>query len=144
MIRHKRPDQKNALSILEAAESEMKFTLTIKPSEQAGSTIIRNIYECYRMVGDALLVSKGIESDDHVTPIKEITQLKVQTTRPLQVIDNLRRLRHNINYYGYKPKIEEVKDTISIAKATFEPILKEIKKEVTQKITLEKDKNEEK
>ena len=76
MIRHKRPDQKNALSILEAAESEMKFTLTIKPSEQAGSTIIRNIYECYRMVGDALLVSKGIESDDHVTPIKEITQLK--------------------------------------------------------------------
>ena len=134
-MRYKRPDQKNALSILDAAERDMKFTLTIKMTEVSGPTIIRNVYECFRMAGDALLVAKGIESEDHGTPTKEIMLLNIPTPRPLQVLDNLRRLRHNINYYGYKPNMIEVKDTLSLAETTFEPLLKEIKKKITfQKI----------
>src|SRR3989338_5082819 len=104
-MRYKRPDRKNALSIIQAAERDMKFTLSIPPTEDAGPTIIRNVYECFRMLGDALLVSKGMESEDHIAPIKELINLKVQTKRPINLIDNLRRLRHNINYYGYKPNL---------------------------------------
>ena len=44
-MRYKRPDYKNALSIITAARKEMEFTLTIEPSENSASTIIRNIYE---------------------------------------------------------------------------------------------------
>lgn len=127
-MRYKRPDRKNALSIVEAAERDMKFTLSMNPSEESGSTIIRNIYESFRMLGDALLVSKGIESEDHLAPIKELTQVKVETERPINLIDNLRRLRHNINYYGYKPKLAEVEDTLSLAKTIFPPLLETIKK----------------
>lgn len=129
-MRYKRPDRKNALSIIDAAERDMKFTLSMETTEEAGPTIVRNIYECFRMLGDALLVSEGIESEDHITPIKELTKLKVQTERPINLVENLRRLRHNINYYGYKPKLIEVKDVISIAKTTFQPLLKTIKKKL--------------
>jgi uncharacterized protein (UPF0332 family) len=125
-MRYKRPDKKNALSIIEAAKRDMKFTLTINLSEEAGPTIVRNIYECFRMLGDALLVAKGVESKDHIVPIKELMKVKVETTRPIILIDNLRRLRHNINYYGYKPALAEVEDVISIAKTVFEPLLKAI------------------
>ena len=126
--RQKRPDKKNALSIVQAAKNDMEFTLSLKVTEASGSTIVRNIYECFRMLGDALLVAKGIESIDHVTQIKELMDLKVLTMRPLGVLDNLRRLRHNINYNGYKPIIPEVKDAIDIAEGCFEPILKEVLK----------------
>lgn len=127
-MRYKRPDRKNALSIIQAAERDMKFTLSIPPTEDAGPTIIRNVYECFRMLGDALLVFKGMESDDHIAPIKELTSLKAQTKRPTNLIDNLRRLRHNINYYGYKPSLAEVNDVISMAESNFQPLLKEIKR----------------
>lgn len=129
-IRYKRPDKKNALSIIEAAKRDMKFTLSIKPTEEAGSTIVRNIYECFRMLGDALLVARGVESKDHIEPINELLTIKVVTKRPINVIENLRRLRHNINYYGYKPTLTEVKDVISIAETIFEPLFKAVKEKI--------------
>lgn len=125
-IRYKRPDRKNALSILDAAKKDMEFTLSLSPTEEAGSTIIRNIYECFRMLGDAVLVAKGIESIDHIMPIKELLKLRVATSRPINLIDNLRRLRHNINYYGYSPKLVEIEDAVSIAKSCFKPLFKEV------------------
>lgn len=131
-MRYKRPDRKNALSIIEAAEREMKFTLTIEVTEESGPTIVRNIYESFRMIGDALLLFKGIKSEDHVTPVKELIQLNVETERPISLIDNLRRLRHNINYYGYKPNLVEVIDVISIAEKTFQPLLKTVKKRLKE------------
>lgn len=131
-MRYKRPDKKNALSIISASERDMQFTLSIKPSEESGSTIVRNIYECFRMLGNALLVSKGIESKDHLLPIRELMKIKVETDRPLNLVDNLRRLRHSINYYGYTPNLAEVKDVISIAESIFGPLLKEVKKKVNE------------
>ena len=127
-IRYKRPDKKNALSIIEAAKRDMNFTLSLEINEKSGSTIVRTIYECFRMLGDAILVAKGIESEDNVMPIKELLKVRVDTSRPINLIENLRRLRHNINYYGYKPNLDEVKDVISIAKNCFEPLFKFIMK----------------
>lgn len=130
MTRYKRPDKKDALSIIHAAKREMEFTLSLEITDKSGATIIKNIYECFRMLGDALLVLKGIESQDHIEPIKELLKLNVKTSRPLGVISNLRILRHNINYYGYSPKLEEVKDVIAIAKDCFEPLFGEVIKRI--------------
>ena len=125
-MRYKRPDKKNALSLIEAAKREMNFTLKLEINEESGPTIVRNIYESFRMLGDALLISKGIESDDHIAPINELLKIIVETKRPINSIDNLRRFRHNINYYGYKPSLIEIKDAISIAQSCFEPLYKEV------------------
>ena len=129
-IKYKVPDKKNALSIIEASKRDMSFTLSLKPSETSGTTIVRNIYECFRMLGDALLVANGIKSQDHIAPINELLKLKVKTSRPIYLIDNLRKLRHNINYYGYSPKLVEVEDVISLAQSCFEPLLEAALKEI--------------
>ena len=129
-MRYKRPDYKNALSIITAARKEMEFTLTIEPNDNSASTIIRNIYECFRMLGDALLILQGIESEDHLAPINELMKIQVNTGRPINLVDNLRRLRHNINYYGYLPSKIEAEDVISLAKNCFEPIYDEIEKKI--------------
>lgn len=131
-IRYKRPDKKNALSIVDASAKDMKFTLSLEPTDESGATIVRNIYECFRMLGDALLVAKGIDSEDHVTPIKELLKLQVSTSRPINLIENLRKLRHNINYYGYSPKLIEVEDVISLAKSCFNPLLEAVLRQINQ------------
>jgi len=131
-MRYKRPDSKNALSIVEAAKREIKYTLSIKLTEESGSTIVRNIYESFRMLGDSLLVKKGIASQDHLEPIKELLKLQVSTPRPINLIENLRILRHNINYYGYQPKIDEVKEVLSFAESSFEIIYKQVLKIINQ------------
>ncbi len=128
--RYKRPDNKDALSIITSAKREIKFALSLQISEISGATIIKNIYESFRMLGDSLLILKGIESQDHVEPINELLKLNIKTKRPLGAIRNLRILRHNINYYGYSPKIEEVKDIVSIARNCFDPLFNEIKKRI--------------
>lgn len=131
--RIKHHDKKNALSIINAAEREMQFTLKQIVIDESAFNIIRNIYESFRMLGDALLVSKGIVSQDHVEQIKELEKVAVKTDRPIKLIDSLRKLRHNINYYGYIPTKAEAEDAVSIAHACFNPLLKEIRKEFEQK-----------
>lgn len=127
-MRYKRPDTKNALSIIDSAKRTMDFTLTLEINEQSAATITRNIYECFRMLGDALLVSKGISSEDHLLPIKEVSAIKIDSVRPIASVENLRILRHNLNYYGYNPKTAEVEDVVSLAKACFYKAYEQIKK----------------
>ena len=125
-MNNKVPDKKNAQSILESSKREMNFTLTMKITEESGSTIIRNIYECFRKLGDALLTSKGVRTHDHLEPLKEIMNLKIKTSRPLGVIENLRQLRHNINYYGYLPNLAEVAYAVEIAESLFNAVYREV------------------
>ncbi|MBI2499204.1 hypothetical protein HYV88_03090 [Candidatus Woesearchaeota archaeon] len=132
-MRYKRPDKKNSLSLVEASKKEINFALSLEVNEQSGPTIIRNIYESFRMLGDALLINQGIESKDHVECINALLKLKVNTTRPINLINNLRILRHNINYYGYRPRLEEVQEAISIAKTCFIQIFNEVCKIIKTK-----------
>jgi hypothetical protein len=127
-MRYKRPDNKNALSIIESAKKTMDYTLTLDVNEMSAITISRNIYECFRMLGDAILVNLGISSDDHILPLKEISKLEIDSKRPISSVENLRRLRHNINYYGYNPSLAEVNDSISLAKECFYKSYEKIKK----------------
>jgi len=62
MIRKRVPDKAKARSMLQAAEIEIKFIKTIKPTKESSSTIVRNIYEAFRMLGDALLSVRGKEA----------------------------------------------------------------------------------
>lgn len=127
-MRH--PDKKNAASILEAASRQMKYTLTLEPTNESAFNIIRNIYECFRMLGDAMLITRGVESEDHLAPIHELMKIHVDTPRSLRLVDYLRRIRHNINYYGYTPIKEEAEDAISLAKTCFWPVYHAVRNEI--------------
>lgn len=132
MPRQKHPDKKNAMSMLDASFRQMKYTLSLESNDDSAFNIIRNIYECFRMLGDALLVSQGIEYVDHIEQIKVLENLRIKTERPIRLVDNLRRMRHNINYYGYSPKKIEADDAISLAKACFEPLFNAVKQKIEE------------
>lgn len=131
-MRIKRPDSKNALSLLESSAKKMRYTLTLSLTDDSASTIASNVYECFRMLGDALFVHMGVMQTDHKEVIDELCKLDVEAKRPIAVIKNLRQLRHNIHYYGYEPRLAEVQDVIVIAQVCFEPLLEEVKEIVSE------------
>ncbi len=127
-MRKKYPDKKRALSLIESAKRDLNYTLKIIVNEESANTIIRNIYESFRMLGEALLLNKGIEFSDHISSINELLKLKITSDRPINAIESLRRIRHSINYYGYRATTSEVFNIVSIAKTCFAPLLKEVLK----------------
>ena len=136
MIRTRRPDKWKAQSILQAAQKEIVFIKTIPITEESATTVIRSIYECFRMLGDALLAIQGKEAtgqDHHSQMINALFTLKVETKRPLQVISNLKSIRHKINYQGYLPTKAEAIEAEDIANCCFTALYEEIKKEIEKR-----------
>lgn len=130
MIRTRSPDIAKARSLIQASENEMKYIDTLEPRLEASSTIIRGIYENFRRLGEAILLSQGKEGD-HEETIKALTALPAKTGRPIQVLDNLRRLRHDINYQGYQPSQADLNDVLSIKRECWKPVLDEVKRHIT-------------
>lgn len=127
MIRERTPDKNKAISIIYSAKKDLEYTFKLEISDESANTIIRNIYECLRMLGEALLINKGIENSDHIMMIEEIINLKIETSRHLSILDNLRRIRHNINYYAYRANKEEARNFINFAKSDFNKIYSKVK-----------------
>mgnify|MGYP001560220789 CR=1 FL=1 len=123
---NKFPDKERAKSIMQNSIRDIKYTLTLNVSEESANTIVRNIYESFRMLGEAILLKKGIRSIDHLNSINEILKLKIESSRPLKLLENLRRLRNNINYYGYKANIYDAKESIIFTKNCFNELLKKV------------------
>ncbi len=121
-MRVKQADFKRAISLVEAAKKDLNFTLKLNVSADSASTIVRNVYECFRMLGEALLLSEGKFVTDHREMILKLVVLPVKTPRPLGALENLRLMRHRINYYGYRATVREAKYALSLARCCFEPL----------------------
>ena len=130
-MRNKIPDKQEALSIIESSKKDMDYTLTLQISEDSANTIIRNVYECFRMLGEALLISRGISTSDHIAMINELMKIDLDSSYPLPLLDNLRRLRHSINYYAYRASKEEAEYAINLAKNNFKILFIKVKEMIT-------------
>lgn len=136
MITKKSPDERKAKSVIEAASRGMNFVESSPINVNSGPSIIREIYESFRMLGDALLTAKGFETtgkDHHAQMISELVTLRIQTERPLILLHELRKMRHKINYEGYLPMDAEIKEVIAIKDALWKPLFAEVKRLVEKK-----------
>jgi len=124
------PDKGQARSIIEAATAEMRTTLSLEQTLEMAPLLLRSVYECFRSIGNALLMNEGIREMDHVPQIERVIKLPAQTPRPLLLLDNLRRLRHDINYRGHKPTQAELDEFMDFAHKCWKPVLEEAKKTV--------------
>ena len=130
MMRQKIPDKEKAKSLIISSKKDYEYTLTLETNNNSANTIIRNIYESFRMLGEAILTINGHEFTDHIECIKELINLDIKTKRPVQILDYLRKTRHRINYYGYIAKKDEAEEIISMAKDLFLEFYREIERRV--------------
>jgi uncharacterized protein YutE (UPF0331/DUF86 family) len=122
----KEQDRHRSISVLEAAEKEMDYIKKMKIEEGAANIIVRSIYECFRMLGEAILINKGVPLFDHKTCIEELISLEIETKRPLQLLESYRELRNNVNYEGYFASVEEAKDIKDFADKCFDVLMRKV------------------
>lgn len=135
MIRRKTPDKAKARSMLAAAVLDMEFIASLQITTKATQSIARGIYENFRILGDALLTAKGFETagtDHHTQMIEALVKLNIKTPRPLLLLNELKRIRHKINYQGYIPTENDVKYVIDIKEALWNLVLDEVRKQIEE------------
>mgnify|MGYP001582547461 CR=1 FL=1 len=130
MIRKKVPDKAKALSILNAAANNIEAIKLLEGNRKADGLAVTAIYESFRMLGDALLTAEGFETsgkDHHAEMIGRLLKLQINADRSLLVLDELRRKRNKVNYEGYAPSEDEVKDIIAVKNSLWDPVFNEVK-----------------
>lgn len=126
--RTRRPDISLATSMLDAADADMRYVLSLPRQEKGGATILRGIYEAFRQAGNAMLRADGIESEGHDAHIGKVIRLNSATTRTIRVLETLKRVRNNINYQGYSPGIADLTDFASFADENWNIVLKDARR----------------
>ena len=122
------PDVARARSLIAASEENLRFTRTLQVTRSSTPTIIRNTYESFRMIGQAILYLRGNPSRHHSIQVGVLLELELSGRRPLRSIERLRELRHAINYQGYLPNEDEARDALAIADDLYELIVVEANK----------------
>lgn len=116
--------------MLEAARIDMKFVLSLPRTEASAITLISRMYENFRTVGNALLRAEGIEAKDHDPQIQRAIRMNIATPRPLRLLENLKRMRKNINYHGFMPGQAELDDFADFADKCWNLVLKDAERTI--------------
>ncbi len=127
-----RPDKAKARSLLSAAAQDIRTAQELTIRKHTARTVVRNIYEAFRMLGEARLALAAIKSGDHDTQLQEVLRLEIHTTPPLRNLEHLKQLRHAINYKGYQPESEEVREALLLAQLVFPVCLQAVTRECEQ------------
>ena len=130
-LRKRVPDPAKARSMVQAAEKELNYVLTLPVHIDSGCTIVLSLYEDFRLLGSAYLLLQGKETfgdNHHEEMIEALFDLDVKTKRSVRSLAHLKTLRKNVNYNGYIPSLPEVEDTRDLAQNLFQPLVLAIKK----------------
>ncbi len=132
-MREKKPDLFRALSLLKAARIRHDFCMGLVVSDESASTIVSEIYESFRMQGEALLIAEGKESigsESHTFVMNALIALRPSSQRPAQVLLNLKDIRNKMNYKGYIALAGEATEAKDIATSLFNALESQIKTQV--------------
>ena len=92
-MREKNADLVKARSLVDASIQEIDYIEKLSLTEESAATIVSRIYECFRRLGQALLIAEGLDGDDHETSINALLNLHIKYARPIQILSTLRVFR---------------------------------------------------
>jgi len=123
---------KTPFKLITTAKDDFNYTLNLNLTKNSTNTIVRNLYESFRMLGEALLLNKDIKTLDHIKQIDELIRLNMMDA-DLELLFDLQELRHNINHKGHKATINQAKDVLNFSRFYFEPVFIEVEERLKRK-----------
>lgn len=130
IIRNRQKDMEKIKSMLNSAEINAKVTKTIKLNEDAATLIFREIYESIRQLGDAKWWLLGYEPSNHEISLEALKELDVKEKIKLNSLDRFKKIRHDINYRGFRATVNQAEEILEFWNKCGEDILRILKKEV--------------
>jgi hypothetical protein len=129
-LRIRQEDFEKIKSMINSADVNARVTKKIQLNENTATLVFREIYESIRQLGDAKLWLLGYEPLNHEVSMEIIKESDIREKVKLNSLDRLKKIRHDINYRGFRASIEQAKEIIEFwDKCGFE-ILNQLKKEI--------------
>lgn len=100
-VKKKSKDLVRAKSLLDEAEKRKKFVERISLSDKDANYIIENIYDVIRQLIEAKLSLEGYKSYSHEATVSYLKKLDFSDNQ-IRFLDELRKIRNGIKYYGKK------------------------------------------
>ena len=130
IIRHRQKDLEKIKSMINSAETNARVLKSIKLNEDTATIIFREFYESIRQLGDAKWLLSGYEPTNHEISIEALKHLDIKERVKLNFLDRFKKIRHDINYRGFRASIPQAREIIEFWDNCAEDILKILRKEM--------------
>lgn len=117
-VKKKGKDEARARSLSEEAEKRKKFVERISLSDEDANYIIENIYDVIRQLIEAKLSLEGYKSYSHEATVSYLKKLDFSDNQ-IRFLDELRKIRNGIKYYGNKSDKEYTKKALDFMKEVY-------------------------
>lgn len=129
-LRNRQRDIERIKSMINSAEVNAKVVQEIKLNENTATLIFREIYESIRQLGDSKLWLLGYEPLNHEVSMEILNEFNIKDKVKLNSLDRLKKIRHDINYRGFRASIEQAKEILDFWDKCGIEILNLLKKEL--------------
>jgi hypothetical protein len=129
IIRIRQKDADKIKSMINSAGINAKVTKEIKLNEDTATLIFREIYESVRQLGDAKWWCLGYEPSNHEISMEALKEFDIREKLKLNSLDRFKKIRHDVNYRGYRATITQSQEIIEFWDKCCVEIIKILKKE---------------
>ena len=130
IIRSRQMDVERIRSMINSSSINAKVAKEIKLNEETATLIFRELYESIRQLGDAKWWLLGYEPANHEVSLEILKEFGIKDKLKLNSLDRFKRIRHDINYRGFRATIAQAQEILDFWDKCGEEIFRIIKKEV--------------
>ncbi len=130
ILRNRQRDTEKIRSMINSAEINIKVTKTIKINDDTATLVFREVYESIRQLGDSKWWLLGYEPSNHEISLDILKDLNIKEKIKLNYLDRFKKIRHDINYKGFRATISQAEEILEFWNKCGEEIIKLLKKEI--------------
>ena len=130
-LRIREKDIARIKSMISSAEINVNVVKGIKVTENSATLVFREIYESIRQIGDAKLWSEGYEPLTHEVSIDILKAFDIKNKFRLNSLDRIMKIRHDINYRGFRSSIEQAREILEFWNDCCVEIVGNLKREIS-------------
>lgn len=130
IIRNRQRDTEKIKSMIDSAETNAKVTGEIKLDDDRATLIFREVYESVRQLGDAKWGLLGYEPSSHEISMEALKDLDIKGKVKLNSLDRFKKIRHDINYRGFRASISQAEEILDFWNKCGQDIVKILRKEI--------------
>ena len=130
IIRNRQKDAEKIKSMIDSAAINAKVTKAIKLNDDTATLVFREIYESVRQLGDAKWGILGYEPSNHEISMEALKDLDISNKVKLNSLDRFKKIRHDINYRGFRATISQAEEILDFWGKCGEEIIKILRKEI--------------
>lgn len=111
-----RKQEKNKIlsnSLIKSAEKSLKNIHRVKIDDLNAESVISEVYDVLRKLIDSILSLEGYKSYSHEASILFLKKFSIFEESEIIFLDNLRKIRNGIKYYGKEADIDSALKSIN-------------------------------